>query len=59
MAFWGIKRESQLINVGLKRTSKGWEAWGVNFTLENLTVDVHVKVWNIRTGSLMYEQVLL
>jgi beta-mannosidase len=59
MAFWAIKRESQLITTGLKRTTKGWEAWGVNLSLGNLVVDVQVKVWDARTGSLIYERVLL
>jgi beta-mannosidase len=59
MAFWAIKRESQLITTGLKRTVKGWEAWGVNLSLKNMVVDAHVKVCDVRTGSLIYEEVLL
>jgi beta-mannosidase len=59
MAFWAIKRESQQITTGLKRTSEGVEAWGVNLTLEDLVVDVNVKVWDVRTGRELYDQVLL
>lgn len=59
MAFWAIKRESEMITMGLKRTPRGFEAWSVNLTLEDLVVDVHVKVWDVRTGQLTYNQVLL
>jgi len=59
MAFWAIKRESQQITTGLKRTSAGWEAWGVDLNLEDLVVDVQVKIWNMKTGALVFEQVLL
>ncbi|KAE9364941.1 glycoside hydrolase family 2 protein [Stipitochalara longipes BDJ] len=59
MVFWAIKRESQQITTGLKRTSKGWEAWGVNLSLESLVVDVQVKIWSVKTGVLVFEQVLL
>lgn len=59
MAFWAIKRESQLVTAGLKRTINGWEAWGVNLGLEDLFVDVQVKVFDARTGMIKFEHVLL
>jgi len=59
MAFWAIKRESQQITTGLKRTSEGWEAWGVNLNTEDLIVDVQVKIWNVKTGVLVFEDLLL
>jgi beta-mannosidase len=59
MAYWAIKRESQQITTGLKRTSKGWEAWGVNLSLKNLVIDVHIKIWDVKTGVMLLEQALL
>jgi beta-mannosidase len=59
MAFWAIKRESQQITVGLKRTELRFEAWGVNMSLEDLVVDVQVKMFDVRSGRILHEQVLL
>jgi hypothetical protein len=42
MAFWAIKRESEMITTGLKKIPKGVEAWSANLTLEDLVVDVNL-----------------
>jgi beta-mannosidase len=52
MSFWAVKRESALLTVGLQRTDEGLiEAWAVNLTLLPKTVDLVLKIWDVRGGT--------
>jgi len=59
MAFWAVKRESELITTGIKRNDTSFEAWGVNLTLERKIVDVRIKAWDVRSGETVYDNVLV
>ena len=59
MSFWAIKRESAPLTVGLHRTDKGViEAWAVNLTLLPKTVDLVMKVWDVRDGTELLSKVV-
>lgn len=59
MAFWAIKRESSPLTVGLARTGEGGiEAWAVNLTLLTRTVDVLLKMWDVRDGRELLSKVI-
>ena len=58
MAYWAIKRESASHTVGLQRTTDGIvEAWAVNLTLLPKTVDLVLKIWDVRDGKELMHKV--
>ncbi|KAK4184472.1 glycoside hydrolase superfamily [Podospora australis] len=72
MAYFTVKREMAPVSCGITRkthkhprdkytrvyidTKTQIEIWGSNLTLENLTVDVVVKAWDVVTGEEVYSE---
>jgi len=73
MAYFTVKREMAPVSVGITRrehkhprdkytrvyidVSQRIEVWGSNLTLEDLTVDVVFRGWDVETGKQTYEDV--
>jgi beta-mannosidase len=52
VAYWVVKRESASQTVGLQRITEGIiEAWAVNLTSLPKTVDLILKIWDVRDGK--------
>lgn len=59
MSFWAVKRESVPLAVGLHRTEEGMiEGWAVNLTLLPKTVDLTLKIWDVRDGTELLSKVV-
>jgi beta-mannosidase len=58
MAFWTIKRESASLAVGMRRTDEATiEIWAINLALSGKTVDIVIKLWDVRDGKELNEVV--
>lgn len=59
MSFWAVKRESAPLTVGLHRTDERViEVWAVNLTLLPKTIDLTLKIWDVRDGTELLSRVV-
>lgn len=53
LSYYAIKRECSAVNVGIYRTDKVFDVWGVNSNLKNVYGLLELKAWDIKTGRLV------
>lgn len=62
MGFWAMKRENKPVTAGLQRIDHHGvtllEAWAVNTSLDDVTVDVTIRAWHVAGGKELWRCVL-
>ncbi|KAK4498081.1 hypothetical protein PRZ48_010737 [Zasmidium cellare] len=62
MSFWAMKRENKPVTAGLQRVNNHGnthlEVWAVNTMLQDITVDVKVRAWNVAGGKAIWSHKL-